>query len=1025
MTAVGADSPPLPKFSIRMFGGLAISVQGEPLPICHSRAEHLLLALLTLKQIAVAEPVAVARESLFSALYPTNDNAAQAGQNLRSLLAALRKTLGAEAGRLPARGVRALSLDLADAYIDVAAFDALAAQNDAAQLQQALSLYCGPLLPECGAHWVELERKRRQKKFHQAVEKLCSLHIAQGDCDAALKCVGEARQVDWEWEPTLRVQMNAYRAVGKPLEALRAYKAFCKRLKREQGREPQRETRQLEEEIGRRISLVPPPAECEPPRPLIQMTDLIGRESDLKAIEAEVCSHPMVTLTGAGGVGKTQLALRVAANLQREFKSGVAVVELAGTAKTANVMTLARAVAESLGLREETGRLPTHLLTAYFQSRNLLLVLDNCEHVADGCASLAQELLAHCPHLHLLVTSQHPLRAGKGRVRDVLPLAAPHPDSLPVHDADVPDAIRDNPAVRLFVERARHVIADFTLTPDNARRVAQICCALDGIPLAILLAAVRVRGLAVKDIAERLQQRFDLLTQGESGAPHRQQTLEAAIAWSYELLTPREQMLQCLLPVFHGGWTLEAAEGVCSGGKLSKTAVADLLGSLVEKSLVVRDNATPEPRYRMLESIRAYCSEKLCAATDHAAICLRHAAWYAGFAERNEAGLRGAEQLAHLRLFDAEQENLRAALDWLAEHPGARGADKNNGGSKPDSSPDAGIAEDVELRLVAALGLFWWIRGHFREGSERALAALQGTGNAALQGTDGHGRTRIRALLCAGILSDYVDAYTPSRTLLEEAQAQTEQTGDRWLMGLVLTQLGYVHRNDWEKASGYLNNALTLARQVGDPWLKAEALSTFGFVEFYYGNRERARELLQEGLVLCRALGDSWLLSEFTYHNGLLAFDQRDWAGARRMLEESLRLSEPLRDRQGACMAHIGLARILYREGNAESAAQCFLRSMQSGLEADYKRGVGGALDGLARLAFQEGAWERAACLFGAAETHSATGLALLFDHWRQEREDMMARLRAELGENTFDYNRNAGLGLSSEQAAAFVQKQA
>ena len=406
----------------------------------------------------------------------------------------------------------------------------------------------------------------------------------------------------------------------------------------------------------------------------------------------------------------------------------------------------------------------------------------------------------------------------------------------------------------------------------------------------------------------------------------------------------------------------------------------------------------------MLESIRAYCSEKHCAATDHTDIGLRHAAWYAGFAERNEAGLRGAEQLARLRLFDAEHDNLRAALDWLAEHPAPNEDGDDNGRSR------------VELRLVAALWLFWWIRGYFREGSERAQAALQRSPTSGL--------SRAKALLGAGILFDYVNAPETAEALLQEAQAQTELTGDRWLVGLMLTQQGYVHRNDWKSASGYLDAALTLARQVGEPWLLAQALSTFSFVEFYYGNQERARRLLKEGLSVCRALGDPWLLSEFSYHSGLFACEEGNYAYARPMLEESLRLAEDLRDRQGICLAHICLARILFYEGEYEAAQQRFQRSLRASLEADYMQGIGSALDGFARLAYAREEWERAQTLYGAAAAHGVVGRALLLESWRRERDEALDALRVTLGENTHSHLWTAGQNMAREEFLRFVTLQ-
>ncbi len=981
-------------FALCLFDSLEVAVYGKPLPIRFSRKEYLLLALLALKQTPHAEPQPVLRDSLLSDLYPKTEERDQAQQNLRKVLYALRQTLGDQVWRLPPPGARALSLDIRNAEIDLFAFDAAITQNDTESLCRALELYRGPLLPDCEARWVAQERERRRQRFHQAAQRLSMEALNRGDFGAALDFLHHARTVDWEWEPTLRTQMETMAAAGDREAALLGYRTYNRRLQDEQHRPPHPDTQALfrrlqdapRQDRGIREEAVPyivSPAVSQP-----RTNGLIGRDSEVMAIAAHVRTRSLVTLTGAGGVGKTRLGMQVVEDLAAEFADGTATVELALLPRRSNQTEVLRAVLQALGLREETSRTLLQTLVAYLQSRQILLLLDNCEHVVESCASLVQDLLARCPRLHILTTSQHPLRVNAEREWVLGPLATPHLEDLPLRDTEIPTYISRFPAVQLFVERAREVDRTFELTPENARSVARICAALDGIPLAILLAAVRVRGLAPEDIARRLHQRFLLLTQGERTALPRQQTLEATISWSYDLLPPRERALLCRLPVFRGGWTLEAAEGICAQADLPSDEIIIQLCSLVEKSLVQKENTPIGPRYRMLESIREYSYRHMCMLPDYEDLRRRHSEWYAGHAERSEPGLRGATQPLHLQIFDREQENLRAALDWCAED-----AERNV----------------TELRLIGALWLFWWIRGHFNEGYDRAIAAVRRTA--------AEDRLRARALLGAGIMCDYAHGLAEAVALLQEALTYANRLGDRWLVGFVLSQLGFAHRRDWRECSGYLNDALTIARQVGDRWLLAETLSTFGFVEFFFGNQERAHLLLQEGLPLSRALNDPWLLGEFYYHCGLVACEAGDYAAAWPMIEESLRLSEQLRDRHGVCVAHLCLGRLLFYAARYEEAIDRFTQSLRLSLELDYTRGIANALDGFARMAYQRGDWTHAAWLFGAAEARGAQGRALLLESWRREQHEIQQQLRLELGDENYARLHRQGQDMTQDEA--------
>jgi predicted ATPase/transcriptional regulator with XRE-family HTH domain len=457
----------------------------------------------------------------------------------------------------------------------------------------------------------------------------------------------------------------------------------------------------------------------------VQPTSFIGREREQAEVVALLGRVRLLTLTGSGGVGKTRLALVVAGDLVDQYPAGVWLVELAALAEPGLVPGTA---AQILGVREEVGRPLTASIADHLKEKRLLLVLDNCEHLVAACAALASALLRTCPHLHILATSREALEvAGEHRYR-VPSLPVPDLTHLPP-----PERLVESAAVALFLARAQERRADFALTAQNAQAVAQVCVRLDGIPLAMELAAARVDSLSVEGIAARLDNRFRLLTGGARDALPRQRTLRATLDWSYDLLSEPEQALLDRLAVFAGGWTLAAAEAVCVGEGVEGWEVLDLLGSLVNKSLVQTEEAGGEVRYELLETVRQYGQERLAVAGGAAAVRDRHLAWCLALAEKAAPHLTGPEQGGWLTRLETEHDNLRAALV---------------------SARETG-ADELGLRLAAALSHFWYIRSYCSEGRgwlEAALArggsawptararALNGAGNLARQQGDNRGR---------------------------------------------------------------------------------------------------------------------------------------------------------------------------------------------------------------------------------------------------------------------------------------------
>ncbi|MGH2405099.1 MAG: ATP-binding protein, partial [bacterium] len=490
----------------------------------------------------------------------------------------------------------------------------------------------------------------------------------------------------------------------------------------------------------------------------IQLTSLVGREWELAEVNRLLPTTPLLTLTGSGGCGKTRLALQVAADVLEEYAEGIWFTDLAPISDPALVP---QTVASVLSVHEQPGRSILAALTDYLMPKQLLLVLDNCEHLLAACARLSDALLRACPRLRILATS----REGVG-IAGELTYRVP---SLSVPDLRNPSALNglvQFGAVRLFVERATFAAPAFRLTPQKALTVAQICARLDGIPLAIELAAVRVKAMGVEQIASRLDDRFHLLTGGSRTALPRQQTLRGAIDWSYDLLPKPEAVLLGRLAVFAGGFRLEAVEAVCAGDGVSADDVIELLTHLVEKSLVITEEQDGEEWYRLLETIRQYGLGKLRDAGEEPVLRRRHRDWYLELAERGEIGMQGADQRAWLDRVEREHDNFRAALEW--------------------SKSEGGSAEE-RLRLAGALWFFWFLRGYLSEGREWLEGALSAGSGASAS-------ARVRALNGAGLLAWRQGDDARAAALGEEGLALCREVDYKLGIGYSLHTLGVVAR---------------------------------------------------------------------------------------------------------------------------------------------------------------------------------------------------------------------------------------
>jgi predicted ATPase/two-component SAPR family response regulator len=669
-----------------------------------------------------------------------------------------------------------------------------------------------------------------------------------------------------------------------------------------------------------------PRAPERPPGNLpLQLTSFIGRERETVEVGKLLADQRLLTLTGPGGCGKTRLALKVADDLVGRFADGVWLVELASLSDPG---LAAQTVAFVLGVREQPGRPITDTLSDHLQPKKMLLVLDNCEHLVDACARLTEALLRACPNLRILATSREALGI-PGETGWLVPsLSLPDPHYLP----PVEELLRYE-AVRLFVERAASVLPAFEPTEENAAAVVRVCRGLDGIPLAIELAAARVKVLSVEQIAKRLDDRFRLLAAGSRTALPRQRTLRAAIDWSHELLSDKERVLFRRLAVFAGGFTLGAAEAVCVGEDLEEDEVLDLLAHLVDKSLVVVQERGGEAGYRLLETVRQYGWAKLKESGEAEVVRRGHASFFLARAEeaepKIEPNINIADRRPWLERLEIEHDNLRAALRWALE-----------------SSPETG------LRLAGALYWLWYHRGYLSEGRgwfERALAEAPVARTAA----------RAKALYYAGYLAWAQGDHPAARSRLEESVEIWRELGGGqgdlahalWILGLEM-----LTRGEPAVARSLAEESVQIFRTIGDEFGLSISLANLGAIVLNQGDHALASSVLEESVAISREVGDDWMLSLPLRILGVAAFRRGDHDRAVALIKESLALLRELGDKLYTSRGLECLAAVVSIQGDYGRAARLFGagEALREAIGAsvlfylvDYDRAVAAARDAL------------------------------------------------------------------------------
>jgi len=811
-----------------LLGGFEILQNGVPLPRTRTRTEQWLLTLLLLRSHQEIE-----RSWLAGTLWPESDEERALG-NLRRSLSNLRRILGEEAYRIHSPTRSTVTFDLANASCDLFEFDAAVARGDSASLEKAITLYLGPLVPGCDADWIVPEREARAGAYGNALEALAQTALQQGKPSEAIRLLRQLLHRDPYQESAVCALMQALAVCGDRAGMLLAYRQFRLLLHEELQAEPLPQTKELYERLreetaqGKGAGSVANRVRASSPSdaPTIRrnvplpVSAMVGREEEVAEIVALLSKARLIILAGSGGIGKTRLALAVAARMAEEISEGVWFVDLAPLNDPAFVL---QTIATTLQVREEPEKSLLETVVGFLAARRLLLVMDNCEHLLDACARTAASLLHRCPHLQVLATSRQPLGMTGERVRRVPSLS--FPDAKILAAPGTPAAVlMDYPATRLFLERALETSSAFTLTSRNAPSVIQICARLDGIPLALELAAARVKVLTAEQIASRLDDAFRLLTGGDRTVLPRHQTLQALLDWSYRLLSESEQRLLCRLSVFVGGWTLEAAEAVCAG----EEDVLDGLASLVDKALVLASEQMPgQIRYRLLETVRQYAWGRLEASEEGGTIRTRHREWFAEFIHQANPRLSGPEATLWLERVETERDNLRSAL--------------------------AGANDPIAFKIAAAMWWFWYVKCYWTEGREQLVDLLAA-------GDTGVGRTKERAtaLRGAGVLTRSQGDYQASQAFFEQALEIFREISSRPDVAHTLNSLGNMVYLlcDYGRAWALYAESLEIFRDLNVPPRVALALGNLGAVAMDQGDYAEAGKLCEESLALCRELGD-------------------------------------------------------------------------------------------------------------------------------------------------------------------------
>jgi predicted ATPase/DNA-binding SARP family transcriptional activator len=924
-----------------------------------------------------------------------------ARRSLRTALSALRKELG-EDFLITDRDTVQLNPQF-PLWVDVREMETQAREILAANHHNVLNidvdLYRGDFLQDYYDEWVLEERDRYRSLFIEALAHFAQILKSKGEYQRAITVAQKIISIDSVNESAYQQLIFSYQALGKRSEALKSYDECQRRLGDQLGVKPSAETIALYEQIKKSSGMTSGRAKSNLPIPL---TSFIGREQEIKSLEEIFEGTRLLTLTGVGGCGKTRLAIQLAGQISGQFSDGVWWVELAAIQ---DEKLLVQTVKKTLGISDNEIASAEESMINYLNTKRVLLVVDNCEHVITTCAQLIEKILSQCSSVKILATSREALSI-HGEIAWLVP-------SLSLPPRDQANDILKWECPRLFVERAASFRPDLQVTDLSIPALLRICRALEGIPLAIELAAARVKTLSLEQLAARIDDKLTLLTTGSRTALPRQQTLRATIDWSYELLSAREQFILQRLSVFYGTWTLEAAEFVCMGDDFAASQILDFITRLLDKSLIVSENHNGEIRYRMLEIIRQYAQEKLAERNETEIVRDRHLQYYLDLAQKANPHWFSRNQANLIKQFNAEYPNLLVALTRGLESLGHL----NN--------------LILGIKLASALGPFWNFLAEYNEGQMWLKKAIDQV-NVLLAAPDlgSEKRTdflsiKAKALYEYGFLVWFQSKYSQVEAILSECAEIYQEIGDP--IGVAYTSIFLGHAiwgfGDREVARRIWAQALEQFYKVNDQWGAAMIHSFIGRADREATNYDEAEYQYNRCVELFSTVGDDWGLGIGLSHLGMLAFQKGDPIRAKELFEQRLVLAKKIGFKQSIAYATFLIGMSTWKLGDVAQVQ----KNMREALPYYYEMGSYLALThcllGLAWVEAKNGHTEQAAYLWGAVTQTDET------DRLRNVFEDiyfhkpLVAWLQSRFGDGKYQEAIESGRRLSVYQIAEEILK--
>jgi predicted ATPase/DNA-binding SARP family transcriptional activator len=966
--------------TLSLLGSFLLEVNDRPVRLPTRKAESLLAYLVLHRGAHPRERIA--------AMFWGDSPDALARRSLRTALSSLRKEVGEDL----LRGDRE-TLQLNPAFplrVDVHGMETLAREVASGNSQAVMDpgLYPGDLLQDFYDEWILEERGYYRDLFVNASLRSAGSLRSEGEYARAIKLAQKIVAVDPANERAYQQLIFCYGALGDRPAALRSYEDCAAQLQELLGVPPAEDTNALYEGVKRSNSGGPAPSHVKSNLP-VSLTSFIGREHELQTLQGMFQKTRLLTLTGVGGCGKTRLAIELAGQMADRFPDGT---WWAGLASVQEETLVAGTVKKTLGIPDSQNASAEESIVLFLQSRQALLVLDNCEHVITACAQLVEDILMRCPGVRILATSREALSI-PGETAWLVP-------SLSLPPADQSEDLLRWECPRLFLERAASYRSDLPLTEANSRALLRICRALEGIPLAVELAASRVKTLSLEQLAARLDDKLNLLTTGSRTAQPRQQTLRAAIDWSYDLLSEMEQVAFRRLSILAGNWTLEAAGGVISFDGIGPEQALDLITRLLDKSLLVRETQAGELRYRMLEIIRQYGFEKLQQAGEVQKVQHLHLLYYEELAQRVNPGWYSRDQAALMKQFDAEFPNLRVAL--------AHGLEK---------SPDQ---KDLlaGVRLACALGPFWNLIAEYNEAQmwlKKAIDRLD-----ALLAESGESTELIalkaKALYEYGFLVWFQSNYDRARLIFLECSKLYEEVGDP--TGLAYSNMFLAH-STWglgerELARQMWADSLEQLKTVKDAWGAGLVHSFRGRAEREAANYEQAEWEYNQCLLYFGSAGDDWGQGIGFSHLGMMAFQKNDPGKAMSLFEQRLRTAKKAGFRQSIAYSNFLIGMAAWKLGQPEQVRSHMREALAYMYEIRNYSTLAECLLGLAWMHAEEGDLEQTAYLVGAVLAADETQtLKMEFEHLYFHKPllaDLLSRLQDEKQQEALEKGRNSTL---------------